>query len=199
MEKISSEYQQLYTNLSTNECCLNEKSDNYIFSDILSSLDIYQSEFFENLKLIPEKMNKEIIVPLKKAKKVYEKESKKVISSIKEIIEQLTLHQDVLNIIKKEYYDENKKLELIEKNNKKENINQIIQKMSNQTKLIENKFSLYKKEVEVMKKLYSDCEKDFRNLKQKIQDNELKRNNSIYIIINNYIKMIINNFEIYDK
>ena len=204
LEKISSEYQQFYTNLSSHEYYLNEKSDNYIFNDMLSSLYIYQSEIFENFKIIPEKINKEIIIPLKKVKKVYEKESKKIISSIKEIIEQLSLHQDVLNIIKKEYYDENKKLELIEKNNKKENINnhnnnQIMQKMSNQTKLIENKFSLYKKEVEVMKKLYSDCEKDFRNLKQKMQDNDMKRNNSIFIILNNYIKMIINNIKIYDK
>ena len=64
-------------------------------------LYIYQSEIFENFKIIPEKINKEIILPLKKAKKVYEKESKKIISSIKEIIEQLSLHQDVLNKLKK--------------------------------------------------------------------------------------------------
>ena len=120
---------------------------------------------------------------------------------MKDIIGQISLHQDVLNIIKNEYYEESKKLELIEKNNRKQNNtndknnSQLIQKMSNQTKLIENKFSLYKKEVEVMKKLYNDCEKDFRNLKQKIQDNEIKKNNYLFDVINNYITLAFNNIK----
>ena len=72
--------------------------------------------------------------------------------------------------------------------------------MSNQTKLIENKFSLYKKEVDVMKKLYSDCEKDFRNLKQRMKDNDTKRNNKfilkkgLIIFIENILLYLYNLF-----
>ena len=40
LEKISSENQQFYTNLSSHEYYLKEKSDNYIFNDMLSSLYI---------------------------------------------------------------------------------------------------------------------------------------------------------------
>ena len=69
----------------------------------------------------------------------------------------------------------------MEQENKKENSSnnndEIMQKMANQTKYMENKFSLYKKEVEVMKKLCSDCERDFQNIKQKLQENEIQKNN----------------------
>ena len=70
----------------------------------------------------------------------------------------------------------------MEHDNKKENDksnndhNELMQKMANQTKSMENKFSLYKKEVDVMKKLCSDCERDFENIKQKLRENEIKKN-----------------------
>ena len=136
---------------------------------------------------------------------MYERESKKFNAQLTDIIDQLSLHQDVLNVIKKEYYDETEKLESIEKNKQKDinqsqsNNNEIMQKMSNQTKLIETKFSLYKKEVEVMKKLYDDCEKDFKNLKQKIRENEIKKNNAIYLNIYNYFKIITNEMKLVDN
>ena len=203
-EKVDSEYNNLYKNLSTYENISKEDSDNYIINNIISSFYNFIKEVFQKLQNFQEKIKNEIIVPLKKFRKSFEKESKKIIISLKDIIEQLSLHQDVLNLIKKEYYNESQKLEFIEKNNKKDNLNnqnneQIMQKMSNQTKLIESKFSLYKKEVEVMKKLYTDCEKDFRNLNQKIQENNSKKNNSIFSIISSYIKLIMNNNKLIDK
>ena len=207
-EKICTDFNNFFMNLtSSSEKYLKESlPKQYIIDDILSCVFDFHGEFFGKLEKIPEKLNNEIIIPLKKAKKVFERENKKSIISIKDIIEQLSLHQDVLNIIKKEYYDESQKLELIEKSNK-ENLNntdnknnsEIMQKMSSQTKLIENKFSLYKKEVEVMKKLYSDCEKDFRNLKQKIQENDIKKNSTIHAILTNYAKLIINEFKTIDS
>ena len=174
-EKISSIYNNL--NISANEIYPNENTENYTMDNILSSFYNFHKQIFDIFKDLPEKINQEILIPLKKTKKIFEKENKKTIMSIKDVIEQLSLHQDVLNIIKKEYNEENQKLELIEKNNNKDNSNnnQIMQRMSTQTKLIENKISLYKKEVEVMKKLYSDCQKDFRNLKLKIQENDIKK------------------------
>ena len=211
IEKIYTDFNTFFSNItSTYEKYLSQSfTDKYIFNDILSSFFNFHGEFFANLEKIPQKINNEIITPLKKAKKVLEREKKKIIISLKDIIGQLSLHQDVLNIIKKEYYEESQKLDLIEKNNKKEagnensnNIeknNEILQKMSIQTKLIENKYSLYKKEVEVMKKLYLDCEKDYRNLKQKIQENDMKKNNTIYTILLNYIRLIINDFKLIDK
>ena len=189
--------EKLYSNFSKFQINKNDFSENNLTNNIIDSFYNFHIEFFDNFKNIPIKINKEIIEPLKKAKLKFEKLNKKIIISLKDIIEQLSLHQDVLNLIKKEYYDESKKLELIEKNNKKEdgnnkNDNQIILKMSNQTKLIENKFSLYKKEVEVMKKLYSDGEKDFKNLRQRIQETNNSKNNAIYSILSNYFKIITN-------
>ena len=198
-EKMSSIYNNL--NISANEIYPNENTDNYTMDNILSSFYNFHKQIFDIFKDLPEKINQEILIPLKKTKKIFEKENKKTIMSIKDVIEQLSLHQDVLNIIKKEYNEENQKLELIEKNNNKDNSNnnQIMQRMSTQTKLIENKISLYKKEVEVMKKLYSDCQKDFRNLKLKIQENDIKKNTSIYGIVNSYIKIFLNNIKKIDK
>ena len=207
-EKIYTDFNNFFTNLTSSyEKYLNESfPKKYIFNDILSCVFEFHGEFFGKLEKIPEKIKNEIIAPLKKAKKAFERDNKKSIMSIKDLLEQLSLHQDVLNIIKKEYYDESQKLELIEKSNKENlnnsdntNNNEILQKMSSQTKLIENKFSLYKKEVEVMKKLYSDCEKDFRSLKQKIQENDIKKNSTIHTIITNYVKLIINDFKLIDK
>ena len=204
-EKISSEFNQLYLNFST-YANYQKNSEKFLINNICQSFYNFHFQIFDKLKEIIEKINSEIITPLKKAKKSIEKDNKKHIISLKDIIGQLSLHQEVLNLIKNEYYEETIKLELIEKNNKKDNTDnhnnnnsQLIQKMSNQTKLIENKFSLYKKEVEVMKKLYTDCEKDFRILKQKIQESELKKNNSIFNIINNYSILLSNNIKLIDN
>ena len=98
-------------------------------------------------------VSKDISPSLKRAKKIYEKENKKYISALEDIINQINQHQTVMNIIKTEYYDECQKLESMEQDNKKENStsnndnNEVMQKMANQTKSMENKFSLYKKEV----------------------------------------------------
>jgi hypothetical protein len=198
MEKISSNYSQLYSNY-INTKIPQDNSDNNIINVLYDSFYTFHNQKFDKIKNLIDKINTEVITPFKKIKKVIEKENKKNLIALKYIIEQLSLHQDVLNIIKNEYYEETKKLELIEKKNKKENNSndntnsQLIQKMSNQTKLIENKFSLYKKEVEVMKKLYNDCQKDFRNIKQKIQETEIKKNNYIFDIINNYTSLVFNN------
>ena len=204
-EKISSEFNQIYLNFSTYSN-YQKNSEKFFINNICQSFYNFHIQIFNKLKEIIEKINSEIITPLKKAKKSIEKDNKKHIISLKDIIGQLSLHQEVLNLIKNEYYEESNKLELIEKSNKKDNTDnhnnnnsQLIQKMSNQTKLIENKFSLYKKEVEVMKKLYNDCEKDFRILKQKIQESELKKNNSIFNIINNYSILLSNNIKLIDN
>ena len=68
---------------------------------ILSSFYNFHKQIFDIFKDLPEKINQEILIPLKKTKKIFEKENKKTIMSIKDVIEQLSLHQDVLNIIKK--------------------------------------------------------------------------------------------------
>ena len=131
---------------------------------------------------------------MKRAKKIYERENKKNLSSLVDIIDQINLHQNVLDLIKNEYYDECKKLEDMEQNNKKDNSNndnELMQKMANQTKIMENKFSLYKKEVEVMKKLCTDCERDFENIKQKLKENEIQKNNNIYTIVRNYFSYFV--------
>ena len=200
-EKISSEYNKLSQNFSIKEICPTKTSDNYLISNILSYFYNFHEYIFEIFKNLPEQLDNEILIPLKKIKRQFEKDSKKSLISLKDVIGQLSLHQDVLDIIKKEYYDESQKLEQLEKNNKKDNSNnnEILQKMSTQTKLIENKVSLYKKEVEVMQKLYTDCQKDFRNLKIKIQESDIRKNTSLYSIINNYIKIMINNIKIIDK
>ena len=194
-ENIYNQYMKLYSNISIFQNYKSISEDNMI-NDVIDSFYNFHKQFFDNFKNFPIQLNKEIIEPLKKTKLKFEKANKKIIVSLKDIIEQLSLHQDVLNIIKQEYYDETKKLELIEKNNKKDENNQndnlIMHKMSSQTKLIENKFSLYKKEVEVMKKLYNDCEKDFKNLRQKIQENDIIKNNAIHSILSAQVKIVTN-------
>jgi len=188
LEKISLELNQLNLNFNDNKQKSNQTNDN---DNIFQTFYSFHNKFFERFKSISEIINKEITHSLKKTKKIYEKENKKNLLALEDIINQINLHQNVLNIIKKEYYDECKKLETMEQNNKKENSNnndnsQIMQKMANQTKFMENKFSLYKKEVEVMKKLCSDCERDFENIKLKLKENEIQKNNNIYATISNY-------------
>ena len=197
LQKITADFDHLYSNYSIYNIKINE-SEKFLINNFISAFYNYHIRIFENFKKIYKNIKNEIIPPIKKIKKSFERDSKKTIISLKDILSQLTLHQDVLNNIKKEYYDETEKLELIEIENKKEDSNsqnrnnsQILEKMSNQIKLIENKFSLYKKEVEVMKKLCVDNEKDFNKLKQRIIDSEIKKNNSIFTNLSNYLKIFV--------
>ena len=168
-DKISLEFNQLYLNFYEN--IENQNNPNEInINNCFNSFYTFENEFFERHKNISEIIKKEISPSLKRTKKLYEREIKKNLLALVDIIEQMDLHQNVLDLIKNEYYDECKKLENMEQNNKKDNSNndnELMQKMANQTKIMENKFSLYKKEVEVMKKLCTDCERDFENIKQK--------------------------------
>jgi len=199
--KIGDEIDNLYKNLSSYNIIL-EDSKKYYINYLISEFYTYNFRIFDKFIQVSEKIKNELIPSLKKIKKIYERESKKFNLQLKDIIDQISLHQDVLNVIKKEYYDETEKLELIEKNKQKDinqsqnNNNEFMQKMSTQTKLIETKFSLYKKEVEVMKKLYNDFEKDFKNLKQKMRENEIKKNNVIYVNISNYLKILNNEMKL---
>ena len=38
-----------------------------------------------------------------------------------------------------------------------------------------------------MKKLCSDCERDFENIKQRFKENEIQKNNNLYTLIKNYL------------
>ena len=200
LEKLSLEFNQLYLNFYDNKQKLNSTNENNIVNNYSDSFYIFHNKFFERFKNISDIINKDISPSLKKTKKIYEKEIKKNLSALVDIIDQINLHQNVLNIIKNEYYDECKKLENMEQENKKENSSntndEIMQKMANQTKYMENKFSLYKKEVEVMKKLCSDCERDFQNIKQKLQENEIQKNNNIHTIIRNYLVFFVDDIKI---
>ena len=202
--KIGDEIDNLYQSLSSYNIIL-EDSEKYYINNLITEFYTHNFKIFDKFIIVSEKIKNELISSFKKIKKIYERESKKCNLQLKDIIDQISLHQDVLNVIKKEYYDETEKLELIEKNKQKDinksqnNNNEFMQKMSTQTKLIETKFSLYKKEVEVMKKLYIDCEKDFKNLKQKIRENEIKKNNAIYLNISNYFKILNNEMKLVDS
>ena len=197
-EKVSLEFNQLYLNFYENienQNIPNEININNFFNSFYS----FQNQIFERYKNISQIIIKEISPSLKRAKKIYERENKKNLSSLVDIIDQINLHQNVLDLIKNEYYDECKKLEDMEQNNKKINSNnneEIMQKMANQTKNMENKFSLYKKEVEVMKKLCSDCERDFENIKQRFKENEIQKNNNLYTLIRNYLVYFVDDIKI---
>ena len=202
--KIGDEIDNLYQSLSSYNIIL-EDSEKYYINNLITEFYTHNFKIFNKFIQVSEKVKNELLPSFKKIKKIYERESKKCNLQLKDIIDQISLHQDVLNVIKKEYYDETEKLELIEKNKQKDinqsqnNNNEFMQKMSTQTKLIETKFSLYKKEVEVMKKLYIDCEKDFKNLKQKMKENEIKKNNAIYLKISNYFKILNNEMKLVDS
>jgi hypothetical protein len=197
-DKISLEFNQLYLNFYEN--IENQNNTNEInINNCFYSFYSFENEFFERHKNISEIIKKEISPSLKRTKKLYEREIKKNLSALVDIIEQIDLHQNVLDLIKNEYYDECKKLEDMEQNNKKINSNnneEIMQKMANQTKNMENKFSLYKKEVEVMKKLCSDCERDFENIKQRFKENEIQKNNNLYTLIRNYLVYFVDDIKI---
>ena len=196
-DKISLEFNQLYLNFYEN--IENQNNPNEInINNCFNSFYTFENEFFERHKNISEIIKKEISPSLKRTKKLYEREIKKNLLALVDIIEQMDLHQNVLDLIKNEYYDECKKLENMEQNNKKDNSNndnELMQKMANQTKIMENKFSLYKKEVEVMKKLCTDCERDFENIKQKLKENEIQKNNNIYTIIRNYFSYFVDDIK----
>ena len=202
--KIGEGIDNLYQSLSSYNTTL-EGTEKYYINYFLSEFYSYSFKIFRKFIKVSEKIKNELIPSFKRVKKNYERESKKLNLQLKDIIEQISLHQNVLNEIKKEYYDETEKLESIEKNKQKDidqsqnNNNEIMQKMSTQTKLIETKFALYKKEVEVMKKLYTDCEKDFKSLEQKIKEYESKKNNELYLNISNYFKILNNEFKLIDN
>ena len=191
LDKFSLEFNQLHLNFYEKEP--KKTASNNTMDNFLDTFYSFQNKMFGRFKSTSDIVSKDISPSLKRAKKIYEKENKKNISALEDIINQINQHQTVLNIIKTEYYDECKKLESMEHDNKKENDtanndhNELMQKMANQTKSMENKFSLYKKEVDVMKKLCSDCERDFENIKQKLRENEIKKNYNIYSILSNYL------------
>ena len=191
LEKLSLEFKQLNLNFYDNE--QKETSSDNVMDNFFDSFYIFQNKFFSRFKSSSEIISKDIIPSLKRTKKIYEKENKKNLSYLEDIINQINQHQTVMNIIKAEYYDECTKLESMEQDNKKDDTannndqNEIMQKMSNQTKSMENRFSLYKKEVDVMKKLCQDGQRDFENIKQKLRESEIKKNNNIYSILSNYL------------
>ena len=191
LDKLSLEFNQLHLNFYEKEP--KKTASNNTMDNFLDTFYSFQNKMFGRFKSTSDIVSKDISPSLKRAKKIYEKENKKNISALEDIINQINQHQTVLNIIKTEYYGECKKLESMEHDNKKENDtsnndhNELMQKMANQTKSMENKFSLYKKEVDVMKKLCSDCERDFENIKQKLRENEIKKNYNIYSILSNYL------------
>ena len=156
LDKLSLEFNQLHLNFYEKEP--KKTASNNTMDNFLDTFYSFQNKMFGRFKSTSDIVSKDISPSLKRAKKIYEKENKKNISALEDIINQINQHQTVLNIIKTEYYDECKKLESMEHDNKKENDksnndhNELMQKMANQTKSMENKFSLYKKEVDVMKK-----------------------------------------------
>ena len=113
------------------------------------SLIVVSSYFVKNnrYKQVDDNYNKKIL--LNYSQYVRAKNNSKIYSLINNMFEESGIinNKYILKLgeIKNEYYDECKKLENMEQNNKKDNSNndnELMQKMANQTKIMENKFNV---------------------------------------------------------
>ena len=110
--KIGDEIDNLYQSLSSYNIIL-EDSEKYYINNLITEFYTHNFKIFNKFIQVSEKVKNELLPSFKKIKKIYERESKKCNLQLKDIIDQISLHQDVLNVIKKEYYDETEKMELI--------------------------------------------------------------------------------------
>ena len=108
--KIGDGIDNLYQSMSSYNTTL-EGSEKYYINYFLSEFYSYSFKIFRKFIKVSEKIRNELIPSFKRVKKNYERDSKKLNLQLKDIIEEISLHQNVLNEIKKEYYDETEKLE----------------------------------------------------------------------------------------
>ena len=95
IEKISSNYNQLYLTFNNIESYPKDNSENNIINSLYYSFYNFHAQIFDKIKNLMEKINTEVIPQLKKIRKLNEKENKKNLVTLKDIIGQISLHQDV--------------------------------------------------------------------------------------------------------
>ena len=147
-----------------------------------NNIDDYIKPFFDfhdyylsKLNNISVKTKNDILPSLKLLKNDIENDNKNIIFDIKNIINQITTQQNIINNKYEDYYNEMKKLEKIGNNLNEQTI--ISQSM-------DNKYLLYSKEINKIKNSYIDYEKKYKSLKKLFDDNNKKKlkliSNSLY-------------------
>ena len=159
------------------------------FPHFSSNLTIFyesQISIIEKIKLISNLIKNEIIDPLIVFKDSYEKDNRDIIFSLNEIIEEIFKHQNLLNNIKKNYYDNYKKLS-----------DQITFMNEDKNILENNYYNVYFTEYDSMNKILTLLEKKYFQIQERTFTLEKEKNSIILNKIDEYLKIIDNQIQLY--
>ena len=104
--------------------------------------------------------------------KVYENENKEILLNINEILEEINRHQNILNQIKQNYYNNSQRLNDNVLDEEEKNI------------LENNYYNIYFTEYDKINRVLEESEKKYLKIKKKIIDNENEKNKIILNKIN---------------
>ena len=146
-----------------------------------------QISFTGKINQISNLIKNGIIDPLTIYKDNYEKDNKEILISLSKIMEELNNHQNILNNIKQNYY--NNKIILNNENiiSNKEEINN----------LENNYYTIYFTEYDKINKILVDSEKKYMTIKEKLLKIENENNIIIIDIMNEFLNIINNELELF--
>ena len=144
----------------------------------LNSFYNFHKTILEKIKDIPNKINNDILSTLNKFKDEFESDNQNIFFALNTIIEDISTQQNFIN---------KRKDELIkEKEKNKDYIKSLA-------------YELYKKEMETFNKLYSNSENKFKEIKNMLEENEMKKNKIISSCLCIYFSLIYDNLDSMDN
>ena len=147
----------------------------------------FQISFIGKINHISNLIKNGVVDPLTIYKDTYVKDNNEILISLKKIIEEINIHQNILNNIKQNYY--NNKMILNNENiiSDKEDIN-----------ILENNYyTIYFTEYEAINKILVASEKKYITLKEKLINIENRNKKIITDKMNEFLNIINNELELY--
>ena len=160
------------------------------FPTKLSKFSIFyelQISIIGKINKISNSIKNEIIDPLLIFKAKYENENKEILLNINEILEEINRHQNILNQIKQNYYNNSQRLNDNVLDEEEKNI------------LENNYYNIYFTEYDKINRVLEESEKKYLKIKKKIIDNENEKNKIILNKINEYLNYINNEIKVFEN
>ena len=174
LEQISTTYKDIYSKIKIPNNFSRDRKDQLN----LNSFYNFHKKILEKIKNIPNKLNNDVLSKLNKFKDEFESDNKNIFFAINIIIEDISTQQNVIN---------KRKDELIKEKEKNKDYHKSLA------------YELYKKEMEAFKKLCSNSENKFKELKNMFEENEMKKNKIISPCLYTYFSLIYDDLDSMDN
>ena len=174
LEQISSIYKDISSKIKIPKNFSMDRTDELNLSSFYS----FHKKILEKIKDIPNKLNNDVLSTLNKFKDEFESDNKNIFFALNIIIEEISTQQNVIN---------KRKDELIKEKEKNTDYHKSLA------------YELYKKEMEAFKKLYSNSENKFKEIKNMFEENEMKKNKIISHCLYTYFSLIYDDLDSMDN